>query len=64
MDEWCRQEGRGRGAALTVDQVWELSKRWYSDRLSPSFRGRSVDEAIAIFRALGLTDDFWTVAPN
>ncbi|MCY3865848.1 MAG: hypothetical protein OXG68_10465 [Chloroflexi bacterium] len=48
---------------MTVDQVWDLSKRWYSDRMSPSFRGRRVEEAIAIFRALGLTDDFWTIAP-
>lgn len=49
---------------MTLDQVWELSKRWYNDRMSPSFRGRRVDEAIDIFRALGLTDDFWTATPN
>jgi len=47
---------------LTIDQVWELSNRWYSDRMSPSFRGRHADEAIAIFRAIGFTDQFWTVA--
>ena len=49
---------------MTLDQVWELAKRWYHDRMSPAFRGRSVEQAIAVFRALGLTDDFWTIAPN
>jgi len=49
---------------LTLEGVWELAKRWYHDRMSPQFRGRSVEEAIAIFRSLGLTDDFWTMPPN
>ena len=49
---------------MTLDQVWELAKRWYHDRMSPAFRGRSVEQAIAVFRALGLTDDFWTIPPN
>ena len=29
--------------------VWELSRRWYGDRMSPSFRGRSAGDAIMIF---------------
>jgi len=49
---------------LTLEQVWELAKRWYHDRMSPGFRGREAADAIAIFRALGLTDDFWTMPPN
>ncbi|MYE27739.1 MAG: hypothetical protein F4X87_11110 [Chloroflexi bacterium] len=64
IEEWRRIEKRRRGAVLTLDQVWELSGRWYHDRMSPRFRGRAVDEAIAVFRALGLTDDFWTMPPN
>jgi len=49
---------------LTLDQVWELSRRWYCDRMSPSFRGLAADDAIMIFRSLGLTDDFWLIPPN
>ncbi len=47
------------GELLTVEQVWELSKLWYHDRLSPEFAGRSIAEAHQIFEALGLNTDFW-----
>jgi len=44
---------------LPLAQVWALAQRWYHDRLSPAFRGSSVYRAQSIFRALGLTDEFW-----
>jgi hypothetical protein len=40
-------------------KVWTLAQRWYCDRMSLAFRGSSVERAQSIFRALGLTDDFW-----
>ena len=60
IDEWRRQAGAYRGVALTLRQVWQLSKRWYDDRMAPHFRGRSMRQAEAIFRELGLTGDFWS----
>jgi len=47
------------GALLSVEQVWELSKLWYHDRLSPEFKGRTKAEAHQIFEKLGLISDFW-----
>jgi hypothetical protein len=47
------------GETLTFEQVWELSKLWYQDRLMPEFKGRSITEAHRIFEKLGLTTDFW-----
>ena len=47
------------GEVLPVEQVWELAKVWYHDRLSPTFAGRSTDEAHAIFARLGLRTSFW-----
>lgn len=44
---------------LSLQKVWALSQRWYGDRMARSFRGRSQQEARAIFAALGLTADFW-----
>jgi hypothetical protein len=43
-----------RGEALTLRQTWDLSKAWYDDRLSPSFRGRTAEEAATILGRLGL----------
>jgi hypothetical protein len=56
---WCDARGVGRGATLTIDQVWSLSQRWYGSRLDPHFRRPTVDEAHEIFASVGLTSDFW-----
>ena len=47
------------GEVLSFEQVWELSKLWYRDRLSPEFKGRSHAEAHQIFEELGLRTPFW-----
>jgi hypothetical protein len=44
---------------LTLEQTWELARLWYGDRLNPDFRGRTAEEAQAIFRRLGLLAPFW-----
>jgi hypothetical protein len=36
-----------------------LAQLWYGDRLNPDFRGRTTEEAQAIFRRLGLQSPFW-----
>lgn len=47
------------GELLAYEQVWELSQRWYGDRLAPDYAGRSAQEAQAIFAQLGLKTEFW-----
>jgi len=47
------------GELLTIGQVWELSKLWYQDRLSPDFKGRTIAEAHQIFEKIGLNTAFW-----
>jgi hypothetical protein len=42
-----------------VRQIWDLSKLWYHNRLSPDYHGRSAAEIAAIFAQLGLTSPFW-----
>ena len=52
---------RPQGDPLAFEQVWELSKLWYADRLSPDFKGRSLAEARRIFEELGLRSRFWQI---
>ena len=54
-------EGRGipTGESLTLDQQWQLARRWYADRMSPDWRRRTAEEAQAVFTGLGLTGGFW-----
>jgi hypothetical protein len=48
-----------RGAMMTLPQAWELSQKWYGNRLDPDFRRPTKDEAQAIFASVGLIGEFW-----
>jgi hypothetical protein len=59
VDRWCQQWNRPRGGTLSVQQGWKLAQLWYGDRFDPDWRGKTVPEAQAVFREIGLTGDFW-----
>jgi hypothetical protein len=59
LNEWLTSQNAERGAVLTIPQVWDLSQRWYHNRLSPEYHGRTVEQVQEIFRELGLTSAFW-----
>jgi hypothetical protein len=59
IDKWCKRNNLERGEVLTINQVWELSKLWYQDRLSTDYHGRSIEQAEEIFRQAGLMSAFW-----
>jgi len=59
LNEWLVAQKARRGAVLSIPQLWELSQRWYQDRMSPKYRGRTIEQAQKIFEGLGLTSKFW-----
>ena len=59
VDKWCKRNHLERGEILTIDQVWELSKLWYDNRLSVDFHGRSIEQVAEVFRQAGLKSKFW-----
>jgi hypothetical protein len=59
LDEWLVPQKAQRGAVLSIPQLWELSQRWYQDRMSLEYRGRTIEQAQKIFEELGLTSEFW-----
>jgi hypothetical protein len=59
VDRWCRQWNRPRGGMLSLTQGWKLARLWYGDRLSPSWRGKTAEEAQALFTEIGLVGEFW-----
>ena len=48
-----------RSDGVPLQQLAELARRWYGDRLDPGWRPRSRDESQAILDAVGLTGEFW-----
>lgn len=59
VDRWCAQWNRPRGGTLSLLQGWRLAKGWYGDRLSPTWRPKTVGEAQTAFAGIGLVSDFW-----
>ena len=61
LDEWLASRNAARGAVLSIAQMWELSQRWYYNRMSPEYHGRTVKQVQKIFKEAGLTSEFWQV---
>ena len=59
LNEWLASNQAERGAVLSIPKLWELSQRWYENRMSVDYHGRSMEQVQAIFKELGLTWEFW-----
>ena len=56
---WCEGKGLPRGGTMSPEQGWRLARAWYGERLAPDWRRKTLDEAEAVFREIGLVGDFW-----
>lgn len=59
VDKWCKRNDLERGEMLNIQQVWELSKLWYGNRMSLEYHGRSMEQVAEVFRQVGLMSKFW-----
>ena len=62
LGRWLAAIGRQPGATLPAPQLHELAQAWWSTRLDPGWRPRTVAESQAILDELGLTGAFWRLA--
>ena len=62
IDKWCQRNNLAHGEVLTLQQVWELSKLWYHNRMSLEYHGRNVEQVAEIFKQAGLVSDFWYIS--
>ena len=59
LARWLQDPSHPKGGSLSLEQQWELARRWFDGRHRPEWRRRTAEEAEAVFRAVGLTSDFW-----
>jgi hypothetical protein len=59
VDRWAESRNQPKGGLLTPEQLWELARIWYDNRLAPDWRRRTAGEAQAVFEEIGLTGPFW-----
>lgn len=62
LSEWLQSRKVARGTTLSIEKLWQLSQRWYQDRLSPKYHGRTFEQVQGIFKELRLTSGFWSGA--
>jgi hypothetical protein len=61
LNEWLTTHQYQSGHIFTIPQLWELSQRWYRDRMSPEFHGRTLEQVQEIFHEFELTSGFWQI---
>src|SRR5919106_351739 len=48
VERWARTGGHPKGGLLTLEQLWDLARIWYENRLQPDWRRRTADEATGL----------------
>lgn len=63
VDRWRELQCLPKGAAFRPEQMWQLARAWYSNRLDPDWQRKTPDEVEALFAEIGLTGEFWRLRP-
>lgn len=58
-ERWRKPRQLSAEGTVPLETMWQLANAWYYDRLDPTWRRKTVEEAEALFAQLGLTGDFW-----
>jgi len=59
VQRWSEKSGIPVGEVFPLDALWRLAQLWFHDRLSPTWRRSTPDEAHAKFEQAGLVGSFW-----
>ena len=59
LEAWLQAQNASRGVTLTIAKLWELSQRWYQDRMDVNYHGRTLEQVQEIFRRVELVSEFW-----
>lgn len=60
LSRWL-DSGNPSGETMTVEQQWDLARRWFAGRHLPGWNRRTPTEAEAVFRSVGLNSEFWSL---
>ncbi len=59
LSEWLVSQQVQRGHVFTIPELWDLSQRWYRNRMSPDFHSRTLEQVQEIFHEFELASEFW-----
>jgi hypothetical protein len=61
IDRWCTFRELPRGGTMSPERCWQLAQAWYSGKLSPDWRRKTLEESEAMLASIGLTEPFWNL---
>lgn len=61
LHDWLKSHKTDRGEIFTISRLWEFSQRWYHNRMSPDYHGRTIEQVQEIFNEFGLISRFWQI---
>ncbi len=61
IDEWCAFRELPRGGTMSPEQCWQLAQAWYSEKLSPDWSRKTLEESEAMLAGIGLTEPYWNL---
>lgn len=61
LDDWCKRHQFEKGASLSADKCWQLSKKWYGGYLDHDWNRKSPEEVMSFFRSIGLDLNFQSI---
>ena len=59
LNAWLHEKDYTHGGTLTVAQLWQLSQRWYHNRMDIEYHGRTLEQVGEIFKEVDLVSEFW-----
>jgi hypothetical protein len=63
LERWLAATGYEPGDSFSATTLNVLARRWWRTRLDSDWRPRSVAESQSILDDVGLTGEFWALAP-
>jgi len=61
IDEWTSRHDIPKGDVQPVQKIWNLSRDWYKDHLSPEWTKSTIEEAQSMFTKHQLSHPVWNL---
>jgi hypothetical protein len=59
IDQWTKKHNIQKGDIQPIEKIWNFSKKWYGNHLSPEWTKWTIEEAKEMFREFELNDRIW-----
>jgi len=59
IDMWTKKHNVPKGDIQPIENIWNFSKRWYGNHLSPKWTKWTIEEAKEMFKQFNLKDNIW-----